>query len=152
MVKPGEVRSPATPPLADQLPASKPKQPLDLNRLAEHWDDVVEAVRASGRSMVASALAEATPSAVTAGGVITIGVASDALGEVISNGSDAILAALRSVFDVVDRISVKSAAGVQAAQRRLTAEDVIADRVANLRKRDPLLNDAIDALDLRLLD
>jgi len=102
--------------------------------------------------MVASALAEATPSAVTAGGVITIGVASEALGEVISNGSDAILAALRSVFDVVDRISVKSAAGVQAAQRRLTAEDVIADRVANLRKRDPLLNDAIDALDLRLLD
>ena len=152
VVSAGDARTPATPPLADQPPASKPKQPLDLNRLAEHWDDVVEAVRASGRNMVASALAESTPSAVTAGGVVTIGVASDALGEVISSGSEAILAGLRSVFDGVERISVKTAGGAQAAPRRLTAEDVIADRVANLRKRDPLLNDAIDALDLRLLD
>jgi DNA polymerase-3 subunit gamma/tau len=152
VVNAGDARNPAIAPLADQPPATQPKKKLDLNRLAEHWDDVVEAVRASGRSMVASALAEATPQAVTAGGVVTIDVASDALGEVISNGSDAILAALRTIFEAADRISVKSPDGVQAAPRRLTAEDVVADRVATLRKKDPLLSDAIDALDLRLLD
>jgi hypothetical protein len=44
------------------------------------------------------------------------------------------------------------AAGQSAAPRRLTAEDVIANRVVMLRKRDPVLDAAIDALDLRLLE
>ena len=87
--------------LADEPPREKPKQPLDLNRLADCWDDVVEAVRAAGRGVVASALAEATPAAVTAHGVVTIGVTSEALIDAIQSGSDAILAALRSVFDGV---------------------------------------------------
>ena len=130
----------------------KPKQALELNRLAERWDEVIEHVRAAGRSMVASALAEATPQAVTAGGVVTIGVASDALGAAISNGGEAVLAALRSVFDGVEQVSVKAATDLQAAPRRLTAEDVIANRVATLRKRDPLLDAAVEALDLRLLE
>jgi hypothetical protein len=40
----------------------------------------------------------------------------------------------------------------QAAPReRLTEENVLARRVEQLRKRDPVLDAAIDALDLRLL-
>ena len=42
--------------------------------------------------------------------------------------------------------------GTAASRPRLTAENVIADRVATLRKRDPQLNAAIDALDLRLIE
>jgi hypothetical protein len=146
-------RSAPRPAIADEPPARKQKIALDLNRLAEHWDDVVEQVRAGGRGMVASALNEATPNAVTAGGVITIGVASDALADALQGGNDAILAALRAVFDGVAKITVQAVTDGQAAGRgRLTAEDVIADRVANLRKRDPLLNAAIDALDLRLIE
>jgi DNA polymerase-3 subunit gamma/tau len=140
------------PSLADRAPRQAPRQQIDLNRLAERWDDVVEAVRTAGRGMIASALAEATPSAVTASGIVTIGVASDALSEAIGNGSEAILAALRTVFDGVERVAVQMVAGAQAAPRRLTAEDVIADRVAMLRKRDPLLDAAIEGLDLRLID
>ena len=142
----------AQPVLADQSPAVYPRQSLDLNRLAERWDDVIEAVRAGGRGIVASALAEATPVAVTASGVVTIGVTSDALGEAIQNGGDGVLAALRTVFEGVERIAVKGAAVIPTAPRRLTAEDVLADRVANLRKRDPLLGAAIDALDLKLIE
>jgi DNA polymerase-3 subunit gamma/tau len=139
--------------IADQPPAARKKQPLDLNRLAEHWDDVVEQVRVGGRGMVASALNEATPAAVTAGGVVTIGVASDALADALQNGSESILAALRTIFEGVERIAVKAVSdGPSAARPRLTAENVIADRVATLRKRDPLLNAAIDALDLRLIE
>jgi len=150
--RPAEARA-ATAPVADSAPVSRNKQPLDLNRLAEHWDDVAEQVRAGGRGIVASALSEATPSAVTAGGVVTIGVASDALAEALINGSDTILAALRTIFDGVERIAVKAVSdGPSAARPRLTAENVIADRVATLRKRDPLLNAAIDALDLRLIE
>ena len=141
------------PVVADEAPAARKRQPLDLNRLAEHWDDVVEQVRASGRGIVASALNEATPSAVTAGGMVTIGVAGDALAEALQNGSETILAALRTVFDGVEKVAVKAVAeGSLAVRPRLTAENVIADRVATLRKRDPLLNAAIDALDLRLIE
>ncbi|MFI5234020.1 MAG: DNA polymerase III subunit gamma/tau [Gemmatimonadales bacterium] len=143
----------AKPAIADRAPAARKRQPLDLNRLAEHWDDVVEQVRASGRGIVASALNEATPSAVTAGGVVTIGVGSDALAEALQSGSESILAALRAVFDGVEKVAVKAVSdGTAAARPRLTAENVIADRVATLRKRDPMLNAAIDALDLRLIE
>jgi DNA polymerase-3 subunit gamma/tau len=148
-----EPRAAAEPAIADQPPAQRKKQPLDLNRLAEHWDDVVEHVRASGRGMVASALNEATPNAVTAGGVVTIGVTSDALADALQSGSDSILAALRGIFDGVEKVAVKAIVdGPAGARPRLTAENVIADRVATLRKRDPMLNAAIDALDLRLIE
>lgn len=148
-----EPRAASKPAIADQPPAARRKQPLDLNRLAEHWDDVVEQVRAAGRGIVASALNEATPSAVTAGGVVTIGVTSDALAEALQSGGESILAALRVIFDGVEKVAVKAVVdGPTAARPRLTAENVIADRVATLRKRDPLLNAAIDALDLRLIE
>ncbi len=151
--KVAEPRTVPNPTVADQPPAKRKKQPLDLNRLAEHWDDVVEHVRASGRGMVASALNEATPSAVTAGGLVTIGVTSDALADALQSGSESILAALRGIFDGVEKVAIKAMTDGQAAARpRLTAENVIADRVATLRKRDPLLNAAIDALDLRLIE
>jgi DNA polymerase-3 subunit gamma/tau len=148
-----EPRVAAKPVVADQPPAERQKKTLDLNRLAEHWEDVVEHVRASGRGMVASALNEATPGAVTAGGVVTIGVTSDALADALQSGSETIIAALRSIFDGVEKVVVKAMTdGQSAARPRLTAENVIADRVATLRKRDPLLNAAIDALDLRLIE
>jgi DNA polymerase-3 subunit gamma/tau len=148
-----DLRAAARATIADRPPAARKRQPLDLNRLAEHWDDIVEQVRAAGRGIVASALGEATPSAVTAGGVVTIGVASDALAEALQSGSESILAALRTIFDGVEKLAVKAVSdGAAPARPRLTAENVIADRVATLRKRDPVLNAAIDALDLRLIE
>ncbi|MBI1809950.1 MAG: DNA polymerase III subunit gamma/tau [Gemmatimonadetes bacterium] len=144
----GSARSAA--PIADAAPAARKQQPLDINRLSEHWDDVVEAVRAAGRGVVASALAEGAPLAVTAAGVITIGVSSEALGSAIESSHDVILKAVRSIFDGATRIGVKLTG--EARSSRLTAEDVIANRVAMLRKRDPVLDAAVDLLDLRLLD
>jgi hypothetical protein len=153
VAKPAEPRAAAEPALADEAPVQRKKQPLDLNRLAEHWDDVVARVRASGRGMVASALNEATPNAVTAGGVVTIGVTSDALADALQSGNESILTALRGIFDGVEKVAVKAMVdGPAGARPRLTAENVIADRVATLRKRDPMLNAAIDALDLRLIE
>ncbi len=143
----------AVAPVADSAPVQKKKKTLDLNRLAEHWDDVVEHVRASGRGMVASALNEATPAAVSAAGVVSIGVTSDALADALQSGNDSIVAALRSIFEGVEKVAVKAMTeGTSAVRPRLTAENVIADRVATLRKRDPMLNAAIDALDLRLIE
>ncbi len=150
---PALVAEPAAPPLADRSPHRRPREQVDLNRLVERWDrgDRVRPRRGDGPSW-RRRVAEATPSAVTAGGVVTIGVASDALGQAIENAGDAIVAALRTVFDGVERVAVQVVAGGQGAPRRMTAEDVIADRVAMLRKRDPLLDAAIEGLDLRLIE
>jgi DNA polymerase-3 subunit gamma/tau len=139
-------------PVADAPPPpDAPTTPLDLNRLSARWDDVVEAVRAAGRGIVASALAEATPSDVS-GGVVTVQVGSDALAKAIENAGDIVVAAMRRFFTGVQRMAVARAEAASGAQRRMTADDVIARRVAMLRKGAPLLDAAFDALDLRLIE
>lgn len=136
-------------PVADSV---SPPQPLDINRLAARWDDVVEAVRAAGRGVVASSLAESTPTSV-ADGVVTVLVPSETLVSAIDNGSDAVVAALRGLFTGVKRIETASPdAGASAPRKRMTETEVIANRVATLRKGAPLLDAAFDALDLRLID
>ena len=135
---------------ADVAPPAKPRQSIDINRLAEHWDDLVEIIRVSGRNVLASALADATPQAVTASGVVTIAAGSETLAPAIENGAEHVLAALQTLFDGPQRVAV-SVAG-QAKRGRLTAENVLADRTAMLRKSAPLLDAAIEALDLRLVE
>jgi DNA polymerase-3 subunit gamma/tau len=143
--------APIVAPIADRNATTPSAIPLDINRLSEHWDDVVEAVRRSGRAVVASALAEAAPMAVTASGVVTVEVTGEALVQALENGAESILTALRSRFSGVSKVSVRGVGG-DAPSKRLTADAVIANRVAMLRKRDPILDAAVDALDLRLLD
>lgn len=143
--------APAAAPVADRAPARAATIPLDINRVSEHWDDIVEAVRRSGRAVVASALAEAAPMAVTAAGVVTIEVAGEALVQALENGAEVILTALRERFTGVAKVSVRGV-GNDLPSKRLTADDVIANRVAMLRKRDPILDAAVEALDLRLVD
>ena len=137
--------------LADAPAPIPPMQPIELNRLAGRWDDVVEAVRASGRGLVASSLAEAIPANVS-NGVVTIQVASEALGAAIERASDTVLGALRVSFSGVQQIVIVRAEGTQATQKRMTEGDVIAHRVATLRKGAPLLDAAFDTLDLRLIE
>ena len=143
--------APVHAPIADRGPATVAAIPLDINRLSEHWDDVVEAVRRAGRAVVASALAEAAPMVVTASGVVTVEVTGEALVQALENGAESILTALRSRFSGVSKVMVRGVGG-DAPSKRLTADAVIANRVAMLRKRDPMLDAAVDALDLRLLD
>ena len=139
-----------TAPLADVAPVARKMQALDINRLSEHWDDVIEAVRATGRGVIASALAEGTPVAVTAQGVITVGVNSDAIASALEANQAPILAAVRTIFDGASKIAIKMAGETRGS--RLTADDVIANRVTMLRKRDPVLDAAVELLDLRLID
>jgi DNA polymerase-3 subunit gamma/tau len=142
---------PHEPVIADAPPRPAPIQPIDLNRLVSGWDDVVEAVRASGRGIVASSLAEATPVAV-ANGVVTVRVASDALASAIENGADVVLLAMRAMFTGVERLATSLAVATASTQKRMTEGDVIANRVAMLRKGAPLLDAAFETLDLRLIE
>jgi DNA polymerase-3 subunit gamma/tau len=151
-------RMPATPMSAP--PMSAPSAPtvrahLDLNAVAGRWDDVVARLRADGKMNLAAALAHAAPVSVTAAGgvVIELDEANDFFAHAIANGKADVLAALGEWF-AVERITLRRDEGAAPAPppKRLTDEMVRAERIASLRKRDPVLNAAIDALDLDVTD
>jgi hypothetical protein len=137
--------------LADAAPAKSALMALDLNRLVEHWDSIVDTMVREGRSLLGAAMGHATPTAVTAGGVVTLTVDAAAQAELITEQETAILAAVRKRFDGVARLNVKAAVE-DAAPRRLNEQAVKADRIAMLRRQSRLLDAAVDALDLELMD
>src|SRR5262249_28263157 len=55
-----------------QASRAVPTESLDLEKLTGKWDALVERLRDNGKPMLATALAHATPAAVTAAGVVTI--------------------------------------------------------------------------------
>lgn len=145
----------SAPEIADRpAPVRTEAVSLDLNRLAEHWDAIVDRVQtAHGALMLSSTLAHATPTAVTAQGAVTITVESEAHAEVLVAGQATLLAALQARFAGVRAITVRTVAPDRdRAPRRLSEDAVKADRMAMLRKQSPLLDAAVDVLDLELLD
>jgi len=139
------------PSVADAAPAVAAPTALEINRVVEHWDAIVDGIVRDGRALLGAALGHATPTAVTAAGVVTLMVDAEAQADLIVQQETAILAALRKRFDPVTRLNVQAAAA-DAAPRRLNERAVKADRMAMLRKQSPLLDAAVDALDLELLD
>jgi len=141
-------KSQPTPAAAD-VPAPAPAMPAEINRLAEFWDDVVDVVRRTGKGTLASILDQATPQAVSGSGTVTLAVDTEPHADAIAQGAEYVLAALRTRFTGVQKLAVS--AQRTGPQERLTEEAVLERRVAQMRKRDPVLDAAIDALDLRLL-
>jgi DNA polymerase-3 subunit gamma/tau len=133
----------------------RPADPPDLNKLTGRWDELVERVRAEGKPMLASALEHASPTAVTAGGVVTIELdeANDIFAHSITTARNELAAMLREWFIGVERVELRrDPQAPTAPPKRLTDEDLRAQRIAALRKRDPVLSAAIDALDLDVAD
>ena len=126
---------------APTRPASTTGEPLDLNRIAEQWDTLVEGMRDAGKPMLASALGHASPVAVTATGTVTIELdeGNDIFAHAIGAGRPDIVAALKVSFPGVERVELRRDESAPAAPpKRLTDEMVRAERIAALRKRDPV--------------
>jgi len=141
------------PEIADRVAPRRELLALDINRLAEHWDHIVDSVNAEHRALLlSSTLAHATPTAVTAGGTVTVTVESDAHADILTGGEAVLLAALRRRFEGVQKLVVRTIAPEGGAPRRLNEGAVKADRMAMLRRQSPLLDAAVDALDLELMD
>ena len=130
-------------------------EPLELNKVTGRWDVLVERLKAAGKQMLATALEHASPVSVTASGVITIELdeANDIYAHAIGNGRGEVVAALREWFAGVDRVELRRDEQTPAAApKRLTDAMVREQRIAALKKRDPVLRAAIDALDLDVAD
>ena len=144
---PGQTRPPA-PPRADG--AAIP----DTNRIAERWDDLVVGMRAAGKSVAATALEQSSPVAVTAGGDVTISLdeSNPIYEQALESARSDVAQLLRTWFPGVQRVVVRAAAAPMAPPPRMTDAMVRAERLAAMRRRDPVLDVAIDALDLDLAD
>ena len=128
---------------------------LDLNRVIGRWDALVERIRSGGKPMLATALEHSSAVAVSGSGVVTIELdePNDIYAHAITTARADIAATLREWFAGAERVELRrDDAKVAAPPKRLTDEMIRAERIAALKKRDPILSAAIDALDLEVAD
>ncbi len=139
---------------AATLPLNAAALPPDVNRVVERWDDLAAAVRAAGKNVAATALEHASPVAINARGELTIALdeANPIYEQALETAKGEVAGALREWFAGVLRVTVRAAAPAAAPPARLTDEMVRNERLTALRRRDPMLGAAIDALDLDLAD
>ncbi|HZI42084.1 MAG TPA: DNA polymerase III subunit gamma/tau [Gemmatimonadaceae bacterium] len=131
------------------------REPLDVARLTGRWDEIVAQVRADGKRMLASALSHALPIAVTASGDITIEIdgSHEYLAPAVESGRADVVAAVRQRFPDARNVKLRQDPERAAvAPARVTDEMVRNDRLNALRRRDPILGAAIDALDLDVVE
>jgi DNA polymerase-3 subunit gamma/tau len=143
-----------TPPRA-AAPGTQASETLDLPRLTGHWDELVGRFHAEGKRVLASALEHALPVTVTAAGEVTLELdePNEFMARAIESGRQEIVAALKHWFDDIRAVRVRhDPERVATPPTRVTDEMVRSDRLAALRKRDPTLGAAIDALDLDVIE
>jgi len=152
-VAPSPVRQSSAQPALVVPPRSL--ESLDANKVVGKWDALVERLRSSGKPMLATALEHSSVVAVSGSGVVTIELdePNDIYAHAITTARADIAAALREWFAGAERVELRRDDGkVAAPPKRLTDEMIRAERIAALKKRDPILSAAIDALDLEVAD
>lgn len=145
-------RMPSTP--AEPAPAP------ELSLVQQRWGAVADALRAKGRGMVAEAVQRLKPLGVNATGALTIGydASDDTWATMTENARPDVIAALQQVvpglttFNLTTHGAPAAAPATQRPTKRLTATDVQQQRTEQLAAKDPLLEAAVKALELELLD
>jgi DNA polymerase-3 subunit gamma/tau len=145
---------PSAPGVTQRTELDASVDPPEVHRVAERWDALVSSLRAAGRSVAATAIEHAEPVAVNARGELTIALeeANPIYEQALEATKVEIATTLRQWFGGVQRVVVRAAAGGTPLPTRLTDEMARTERVSALRRRDPVLGAAIDALDLDLAD
>jgi len=158
--------------MAEQRPASRAAAaaprvgpPPSVEQLMARWGSVSDAIKSAGRGMLAQAVARLVPASVSAHGsvALTYDPADDTFARAADGARSDILSALQSCFDGVTGVTVVSSVNASASAtaradaprdttKRLTAHDVQQQRTEQLSSKDPLLEAAVRALDLELLD
>ena len=143
-------------PISSRMPASGGAKAgvtaSDLNAVTGVWDDMVAGVRRE-RPFIATLLEQALPISTTGSGVLVLQVEAPAVQEGLAAKSTETVALMSTWLSGLQKIQVRLAGDLSAAPApRMTVETVRSDTLASLRKRDAVLNAAIDALDLDLVD
>jgi len=151
----------STTPGADQTPRAQPNEPprasarIDVDAVKRDWDTFRTAVRRE-KPVLATFVDKALPVAVTASGALLVDVpdiqAKESLSARIADFSALARAYFGSITQVLVRDTVSSTTSAETPAARMTPSSIRSETMAALRKRDPVLNAAIDELDLELLD
>ena len=144
----------AAAPVEDHAPAGPPS----IDRVRKEWPSVVEMVKQGGRGMLAQAVQRMSPAEFSSAGSIVLGYApeDDTFARAVEKGRSDVLAALQGCFDGVTTFVVRATGATEVTKskqsKRITTQDVQKERLAQLSARDPLLDAAVRALDLEILD
>ncbi|MFN2567007.1 MAG: DNA polymerase III subunit gamma/tau [Gemmatimonadaceae bacterium] len=150
--------APAAPPEPPRSRALDPPRgtAVDLNSVVGRWDELLRRIRAERKTILASALEHVTPVGVTARGELTVQLdePNDFLRRAFEAGRGDVIAVLREWFSGLTRVQLvrEDGAAPTPPPKRLTDEMVRNERLTALRKSDPLLGAAIEALDLDVVD
>ena len=106
------------------------------------------------RPFIATLLEQSLPVSTTATGVLVLQVEAPAVQEGLAAKSTETVAAMSAWLAGLQKVSLRLAGDSVGAgpAPRMTVATVRSETLAALRKRDPVLNAAIDALDLDLVD
>jgi hypothetical protein len=147
--------APAPSPLVATPSVRRPAQAgiPDVSQLAERWDDLVAAMRAKGNNLAATALEHSSAVAVNGKGDVTIALdeANPIYEQALGKDERDLTDAMRAIFAGVQRVVFRAPAA-SPPPVRLTDEMVRTERLTAMRRKDPVLDRAIDALDLDLAD
>ena len=137
--------------------ASGARPSADLHAITGRWDELVERVRATGKALLAAALASSVPHAITRNGDLTIRLdePNDFHSRAIEQDAAAVVSLLHEWFEGIMRVQVYREHAPRAGSakpQRVTDEMVKSERLNMLRRKDPLLDAAIDVLDLEIVD
>ena len=167
VVRDADRSPPPSPPSAPPRPAAASPTPAsqasaratdagipDVNRLVERWGELVVAMRGTGNSLAATALEHSAPVAIDGNGEVTVALdeANPIYEQALRKDETDVTRSLRTLFPGVQRVIVRAAAGSSAPPTRLTDEMVRLERLTAMRRKDPVLDRAIDAFDLDLAD
>jgi DNA polymerase-3 subunit gamma/tau len=149
------------PPVRKPTPiAGVPSAPPAIEQVHQRWGAVSDALRSKGRGMVAEAMARLRATGVSAHGVVSItyAAADDTWATATENGRADVLASLQQLFPGVTNFTLTThtiapaATAAPPATKRLTAHDVQQQRTAQMAAKHPVLEAAVNALELELLD
>jgi DNA polymerase-3 subunit gamma/tau len=136
-------------------PSNRPSAPPTLDSITAQWPDLVAAVRERS-VLIGEALAATTPSGFEAGELRLAAAPDRALiVEGVTRQRGLVEEVLAGVLGVPVRIAMAlgPVATPQAPRhKRLTDSDLRAEKLARIRKLDPSLDIAADALDLEIVD
>ena len=151
-------RAPRETPHAAPAPPSPARPPLsevpDVSQLAERWDEIVAAMRAKGNNLAATALEHSSAVAVNGKGDVSIALdeGNPIYEQAMGKDEREITLAVQAIFPGVQRVTVRPPSAPSAPPVRMTDEMVRRERLTAMRRKDPVLDRAIEALDLDLAD
>ena len=137
--------------------AQPPRALPDLAALTGRWDDLVARVRSAGNLLLGAALEASAPQAITRSGDLRIRLdePNDFHAKAIEQSKGDILPILAEWFDGIREIRLhRDDAPKPPADRpkRVTDEMVKAERLNGLRRKDAILDAAIEVLDLEIVE